>query len=73
MDDDDTSEEEIELGKQIQELIDNQIQGRNKYKNISETDTRVPYCTVCHSPGHTFHSCRIVRIHKIALYFDVLD
>jgi hypothetical protein len=26
MDDDDTSEEEIELGKQIQELIDNQIQ-----------------------------------------------
>ncbi|KAG1057046.1 hypothetical protein G6F43_001093 [Rhizopus delemar] len=61
MDDEDTSEEEIELGKQIQELIDNQIQGRNKYKNISETDTRVPYCTVCHSPGHTFHSCRICK------------
>ncbi|KAI8647070.1 hypothetical protein BD408DRAFT_479485 [Parasitella parasitica] len=57
LDDQDTSEEEAELGQKLQKLIDDQIYRRQCKKRFLEKPVRV--CFSCNQPGHERIDCRL--------------
>ncbi|KAI8336019.1 hypothetical protein BD560DRAFT_413885 [Blakeslea trispora] len=56
MEDDETSEEEAELGMKLQKLIDDQIYTRQSKKRF-QTLKPVRVCFVCNQPGHERKDC----------------
>ncbi|KAI9255287.1 hypothetical protein BY458DRAFT_492795 [Sporodiniella umbellata] len=58
MDEMETSEDEAECDRQLQELIDHQIQERQDFQSVHRAAYDFSLCPHCYQPGHEGYACR---------------